>query len=197
MSMRLLGLDWSAHLPWHFDDGRAEVVSADQALPFIQQHYPAIFGRTEAVGHFLPSPMTDAKRRFFGEMDFFMLRVGDRDAGLVMGHPSDWSSYYVRSAAVLPEFRERRVLTQFAERLYEPLRAMGVERIEAESSPANVPMARLLTGQGYMVTAQVNSERFGLMLRYTKFLLGDAQAAFMRQYTAMPFSPRSRSNTLA
>jgi hypothetical protein len=122
-SMRLWSLDWRAHLPWYFDDGRAEVAAPEEALPFIQQHYPAIFGLPETGGHFLSSPMTDAKRRFFDEMDFFLLRVGDRAAGVVMGHPSDWTSYYVRSAALLPEFRDRRMLTQFGERLYEPLRA--------------------------------------------------------------------------
>jgi len=195
MSMRLWRLDWSAHLPWFFDDGFAEVATAEEALPFIRQHYPAIFGLpTETGGRFLPSPMTEAKRRFFDEMDFFFLRVEDRTAGVVMGHPSDWTSYYVRSAAVLPEFRDRRVLTQFAERLYEPLRSVGVERLEAECSPANLPMSRLLTGQGYVVTASVNSERWGVMLRYTKFLLEDAKAAFMHQYTAMPFAQRVSSN---
>jgi hypothetical protein len=193
MSMRLWGLDWSAHLPWYFDDVRAEVATPEEALPFIRQHYPAIFGKAGAEGLFLASPMTDAKRRFFGELDFFMLRVGDDNAGIVMGHPTDWTSYYVRSAAVLPAFRDRRVLTQFGERLFEPLRSVGVERIEAETSPANVPMGRLLSGQGYMVTASVTSERWGVMLRYTKFLAPEAQAAFMRQYTAMPFAQRAQS----
>jgi len=197
MSMRLWGLDWGAHLPWYFDDVRAEVATAEEALPFIRQHYPAIFGKPGGEGQFLSSPMTEAKRRFFGEMDFFMLRVGDQDAGIVFGHPTDWTSYYVRSAAVVPAFRDRRVLTQFGERLFEPLRSVGVERIEAESSPANVPMARLLTGQGYIVTASVNSERWGVMLRYTKFLVAEAQAAFMRQYTAMPFAQRAQSKPIA
>lgn len=190
MAMRLWSLDWSAHLPWHFDDGRAEVATVADALPFVREHYPSIFGLPEGCGHFLPSPMTEAKRRFFEEMDFFFVRVEDRTAGVVMGHPSDWNSYYVRSAAMLPEFRERRVMTQFSERLYEPLRAAGVERLEAECSPANTPMARILNGQGFLVTATINSERWGVMLRYTKFLLEDAQAAFMRQYTAMPISKR-------
>jgi hypothetical protein len=193
MSMRFWKLDWSAHLPWYFDDGRAEVIRPEDALPFIRTHYPSIFGKPDGEGQFLASPMTEAKRRFFDEMDFFMLRVDDRDAGIVMGHPTDWTSYYVRSAALLPEFRDRRMLTQFGERLFEPLRAAGAERVEAECSPANVPMARLLTGQGYIVTASTNSERWGVMLRYTKFLAPDAQAAFMRQYTSMPFAQRSRS----
>jgi hypothetical protein len=195
MSQRLWNLDWRTVLPWHFDGARAEFATPEEALPFVQEHYSAIFGQKDLEGRFLPSPTTEAKRRFFGEMDYFMLRVGERDAGIVMGHPSDWTTYYVRSAALLPAFRDRHVLTQFSERLFEPLRASGVERVEAECSPANVPMARLLTGHGYIVTGSITSERWGVVLRYTKFLTEDALAAFMRQYTAMPISKRHRDST--
>jgi hypothetical protein len=41
----------------------------------------------------------------------------------------------------------------------------------------------------------MSSERWGLMLRYTKFLSEDARAAFMRQYTAMPFAKRRQDDT--
>jgi hypothetical protein len=86
------------------------------------------------------------------------------------------------------------VLSQFLERIDQPLRGVGVERVEAECSPANVPVVRLLTSQGYVATASVSSERWGLMLRYTKFLSADAASAFMRQYTAMPISKRRHDN---
>jgi hypothetical protein len=195
MSRRLWNLDWRSVLPWHFDDGRAEFATAEEALPFIQEHYPAIFGQGDLEGRFLPSPTTDAKRRFFAEMDYFLFRVDQHAAGVLMGHPTDWTSYYIRSAALLPEYRERRVLTRFLERLDQPLRAAGIERVEAECSPANVPVVRLLTAQGYVATASMSSERWGLMLRYTKFLSEDARAAFMRQYTAMPFAKRRQDDT--
>jgi hypothetical protein len=194
MSLRLWSLDWSAELPWHFEDGRAEAASVEEALPFMREHYPAIFDKPGEENGFLASPMTEAKRRFFGEMDFFMLRVGDDDAGIVMGHPSDWSSYYIRSVALLPQFRDRRLWSGFCGRLYEPLRAVGVERIEIETSPANVAMTRGLLGQGFLATASLSSERWGLLLRYSKFLLADAQDAFTRQYTATTFSQRARLN---
>ena len=195
MSQRLWNLDWRSVLPWHFDDGRAECATLEEALPFIQDHYAAIFGQKDLEGRFLPSPTTEAKRRFFAEMDYFLFRVDHHVAGVLMGHPTDWTTYYIRSAALLPEYRERRVLTRFLERLDQPLRAAGIERVEAECSPANVPVVRLLTAQGYVATASMSSERWGLMLRYTKFLSEDARAAFMRQYTAMPFAERRRDNT--
>jgi hypothetical protein len=159
-------------------------------MPFIQEHYPAIFGHKDLAGRFLPTPMTDAKRRFFAEMDYFVFRVGPDAAGVLMGHPTDWTTYYIRSAALLPEHRDRRLLSHFVERLDAPLRAAGVERIETECSPANVPVIRLVTSQGWIATGSTSSERWGLMLRYTKYLSDDARVAFVRQYTAMPISQR-------
>jgi hypothetical protein len=181
-------------LPWQLDGGSAEFATRDEALPFVQEQYPAIFAQKDLQGRFLPSPMTEAKRRFFAEMDYFLFRVDGHVAGVLMGHPTDWTTYYLRSAAILPEYRERRILTQFFEGLVAPLRAVGVERLETECSPANVPVVRLLTAQGYLATASVSSERWGLMLRYTKFLSEDASAAFMRQYTAMPIAKRRQHN---
>lgn len=193
-SRRLWSLDWRLELPWDLGAGWAEHASMEEVLGFVQQHYAAAFGASEVAGRFLPSPMTEAKRRFFAEMDFFAFRVEDQTAGVFMAHPSDWSTYYLRSTAILPRYRERRLMTRFFEKLVEPLRAAGVERIETETSPANTPIVRMLTGQGYMVTGSCSSERWGQLLRYTKFLSDDAQAVFMRQYTAMTFGKRLDSD---
>lgn len=194
LSQRLWGLDWRSILPWHFDDASAEFATQDEVLPFIRTHYGAIFGAEEVADRFLPSPMTEAKRRFFAEMDFFVFRVGQETAGVFVANPTDWSSYYLRSTAVLPQHRQRRLMTHFFERLAEPLRAAGVERIEADVSPANAAIIRVLSRQGYIVTGSAGSERWGLLLRYTKFLSQEANATFIRQYTAMTFSPQRKDN---
>ncbi len=196
LSMRLWNLDWGATLPWHFDAARVESSSHDEVMAFTREHYAAIFGHASAEGRFLPSPMTEAKRRFLSEMDFFVFRVGRETAGVFMGHPTDWTSYYLRSTAIVPQHRERGLMTRFFERLAEPLRGAGVERIEADCSPANAPIIRVLSGQGYVVTGTTNSERWGLLLRYTKFLRDDARGAFLRQYTAMPIAQRGETETL-
>jgi hypothetical protein len=189
-SRRLWSLDWRTELPWELPGARAQFATQNDVLPFMKEHYPSIFAQKDLDGRFLASPMTEAKSRFFSEMDYFVFDADGETAGVFMAHPTDWTTYYLRSTAILPQFRERHMLTSFFEKLDEPLRAAGVERIETDCSPANVPVVRMLSRQEYVVTGTFSSERWGLLLRYTKFLSEDARAAFTRQYTAMPISQR-------
>jgi hypothetical protein len=193
LSERLWDLDWSRLLPWAFEDVEVESACFDEALPFMREHYPAYFRNPDAS--FLNDPHTEAKRRFFEETDVFAFRAQGRTVGVLMSHPSDWTTYYMRTTAILPEYRDRRLLTRFMERIYGPLRDAGVERIEGEISPANVPMVRMLTGQGFMLTSTASSERWGFIARFTKFLLPEAEDAFMRQYCSMPLKGRFKPQT--
>jgi hypothetical protein len=189
-SSRLWDLDWAQVLPWRFEDVAVESTSFDAALPFVQQHYGRIFGSGGSEARFLKDPLTETKRRFGSEMDVIQFRAPEGVVGILMGHPTDWTTYYMRTVAILPEYRERRLLTRFMERSYAPLRAVGVERIEGECSPANLPMMRMLIGQGFMMTSTANSERWGYIARFTKFLREEAEVAFNRQFCVVP----ARSN---
>jgi hypothetical protein len=185
LSNRLWDLDWRRVLPWTFEEVKVESASFEDAIPFMRDHYASIFGVHAGEARFLASPMTEAKRRFCDESDVFLFRVSGRTVGLFLANPADWSTYYMRSVAVLPEFRERRLLTRFMELSYAPLREAGVERIEGECSPANAPMIRMLVGQGFLVTSTANSERWGATVRFTKFLSDEAESVFLRQFNSV------------
>jgi hypothetical protein len=184
LSQRLWGLDWESVLPWQIDDVVVELGSLEEALPFMRDHYTEIFSLGD--GRFYGEMMSEAKRRFFAEMDIFVLRVATETVGLIMGHPTDWSTYYLRSGALLAEYRARAVMPRLMEHVYGPLRDAGVERIETDASPSNQPVIRLHLSQGAMVTATGNSERWGAFVRFTKFLNEEPQDVFARQFCAMP-----------
>ena len=112
-SARLWGVDWAACTPWAFDDVRVVMGTFDDATPFVEAHYPSIF--TAHGTKFLADPMTAAKRRFAAGMDVFLCHADGAMVGVLMGHPLDWSTYYMRSAALLPRYRDRRVLTRLVE----------------------------------------------------------------------------------
>jgi ribosomal protein S18 acetylase RimI-like enzyme len=184
MSQRIWGLDWAKVLPWSFDDATCERGTFEDALPFMQEHYPSIFGVDSE--RFFIEGMTGAKRRFGDEMDVFVFRSKGTTVGIALAHPTDWATYYVRTLAFLPEYRERGWASDFAAKICEPLREAGCDRWEAECSPANTAMMRLLVRQGFLITGTVNSERWGHMTRFTRFLRKDAENAFRRQFVSVP-----------
>lgn len=185
-SKRVWGSDWRDELPWSFDGVTAEPGTFDDALVFMQEHYARIFGGLGTDGsRFLADPLTESKRRFGGEMDVVLYRDGARVVGIWMAHPADWTTYYVRSAAFLPEYRDKRVMSQFLERVYAPLAALGIERLECECSPANVPMMKLMASLGWIAVSTANSERWGATIRFAKFLRSEAEGVFTRQFCAM------------
>lgn len=183
MSQRLWDIDWKSILPLHFDDVRVEYERLADVQPFMAEVFPQTFN----VGRqWLQEETTEAKRRFGEEMDAFVFRAGAKVVGLLVAHPSDWSTYYWRVATVLPEYRQRNLLASLGELLYPPLRAAGVKRMELDTSPANRPMVRLLSNQGFIVTSTSSSERWGLSLRFTKFLDDEAERIYTGQFLDVP-----------
>ncbi len=184
LAARLWNLSWASELPAEIDGLSIEVGSFASAYPFVEAHWAAIFGGD--AGRFHTEELTEAKRRFWDEMDVFVFRADGRIAGIAAGHPTDWSTYYFRTFALLPEYRERRFLSTFAEHVDRVLRGAGVTRLEAECSVANVAMTRLFISQGFLISSTITSERWGVMLRFTKFLEPEAEAVFRRQFVNVP-----------
>lgn len=183
-SLRLWDLDWADHLPFVIGDVTVELGSFDDGVAFFRDHYEEVFGKSQA-GWFREE-LSDAKRRFMREMDAFVFRRDGRTIGLAMAHPTDWSTYHVRLLALLPEFRERRITTDFEEHLCATLKSVGVTRCEAECSPANRPMVKVFLNQGWHLSATAQTDRFGTNLRFTRYLDENAEQVFCRQYLSVP-----------
>lgn len=185
ISRRILGLDWRNFMPLQFDDVTAEVATFDEAQPFVEEHYGTIFGALDQRIPFFAEPMSEAKRRFGAEMDVFLFRHLGRSIGVLMSHPSDWSTYYMRTSAFLPDYRRSRLASRFMDLFWAPLAAAGIARVECDASPANIPVNKLFLSQGFVVTSVQASDRWGTLLRYTKFLNEDAERAFAGRLCGM------------
>jgi hypothetical protein len=187
MSERLWNLDWRQVLPWQVGEVTIEHGTFDEIVPFLEAN-PRLFGGGEQ--RFFVEKLTDAKRRFWAEADVFILRRGGEMIGYWGGHPSDWSTYYCRTMAILPEHREGRIATELSTRICQTLAPTEVVRIEVDTSIANVAMQRMLLGLGFLVTSTSVSERWGTMLRFTKLLREEAGRIFKTQYVHAPDSGR-------
>lgn len=188
LAQRLWNIDWK--LPWAVGDVLIRQGTFEEALPFIREHYPSIFGAVEG-SRFLVEPMNEAKRRFGDEMDIFLFVHRDRVIGISMGNAQDWSTYYIRSTAILSDYRGHNLGAEWLTRALDVLRAAGVARVEADCCPTNAPSLKVLTNYGFIVTASAPSERWGLNLRLTKFLQREAEQVFAERFCQMTVPNRS------
>jgi RimJ/RimL family protein N-acetyltransferase len=183
LSSQLFGIDWAAHLPFELAGGvRLEVASVEEMVAFVAAHYAAIFGTNTTDRRFLVEASTPAKARFLRMSDRFVFRDRERVVGVLVGQPLDWSSYYWRTVAFVPDFQGRGLLAAALEHTDAVMREAGVARVEGEAAPNNHRQVRLLMRLGYCVTGSCNSERWGTVLRLTKYLRPEAEDCFMTQF---------------
>lgn len=195
LSELLWNVDWNRHFPITLtEDGIAAHVSDyDTALPFIRHHYRAIF-HEDGSSRFSTTRINVHKARYYRLAgDFFELRQGERTIGLVLGNPVDWSTYYIRSAAILPEFQCRQLVKGVLRFLLVHLSAAGVERVDADTSPSNLRVVHLLTSLDFNVSGSVLSDRWGAQVRLTRFLDERAEGVFLQQFcTGVSYQLRDR-----
>lgn len=196
LSNSLWGIDWSLRLPHRLtDDGVVvEWSSFEHSLPFVQKHYTEIFDERSESSPFV-TKVNEAKARYYREVgDFFEFVHAGRTVGLLIGTPVDWSTYYIRSAAALPDYQGRGVVQRFFPVLFDELKRSGVERVEADTSPANMATMHLLTRLRFNVTGTVLTERWGAHVHFTKFLDEESENVFLRQFcSGVKYQLRERS----
>jgi GNAT superfamily N-acetyltransferase len=194
LSLRWLGIDFRALLPWTFRSLTVEHGTVDELLPFVTNHHANLFGAADDQ-RWRSETLDGNKLRFIEDSDIFLIRAEGRTVGALVGHPSDSSTYYVRSMALLPEYRGRGTYPQLMQHLASVLRAAGVERLEGDTSPANwnsiITCARL----GFVATGTLNSDRWGALVRVTWFLNVEAEDVFHNQYCAGTWPRRRLTNT--
>lgn len=196
LSWRWWGLDWSRHTPWELESGViVDTVPFDEALPFIQEHYAAIFEQTPDGARFLQEPMTEAKVRFYRESDVFRFRDGSRMVGVFICNPSDWSTYYMRTAGFLQAYQSQGLLTGCIRRMFGPLAAAGVARMEGDVAPSTFPNLRAMLRIGCNISGYLNTDRWGAVARFTKFLQNESEDVFLDQFcSGVIYQRRNREN---
>lgn len=193
LSNRLWGVDWCHAFPKRFGGVTVERVPFARAATFMKKHYAKVFGGAEH--NWLAEPMTEAKRRFCEDSDTFLFTDDQgEEVGLFITHPSDWSTYYVRSTCILPHVRERGLCGDFLTFLGEQLAKVGVARLEAECSPMNAGAVGICSKLGWVVTSSAQTDRWGTMIKFTKFLDPGAEAVFRRQFSAFTVKTKARND---
>ena len=195
LSQSFWNLDWRLFLPVELttDGFAAHFSNYDSTLPFVRDHYRSIFQEKEETPFSSTNLGPNKERYYRGAGDFFEIKKDERTIGIVVGTPVDWSTYYVRSAAVLPAFQAKQLGSRLLRFMFPVLAAAGVERVEADTSPSNLAAMQLLTRLRFNVTGSVLSDRWGAQVRLTHFLDRQAEDVFLQQFcTGVVYQLRDR-----
>lgn len=187
LSAKLWGLDLTRHLPRTLTHDGITAVAGDltRIRTFIAEEFPS-FGE-EIVSPTQNEVVAGAKRWYLASAcDAIELRLDDRTIGVYVGAPEDWSSYYIRNFAVIQMYQRPALIRRFLrECVFEPLANAGVERVVADTSPANLAMARFFSELHFHCTGHQLSERWGPLVRYTLFLDPACEAAFFKRFAGI------------
>jgi hypothetical protein len=197
MSARLWGLDLNKGLPRLLSHDGVEATPGDvsRVRAFLAHEFPH-FGE-ESLGATPSESILDAKRWYLSTAcDVIELRHGTQTVGAIVGAPEDWSSYYIRIFAVIQAYQRPALTRRFVrECLFEPLANHHVERVVADTSPLNLAMARGFSELHFHVTGHQLSDRWGPMVRYTKFLDPACEAAFQRRFAGIAAGGSANTRT--
>jgi hypothetical protein len=185
LSARFWGFDLCEQLPRVLSNDGVEATRGEpnRVKAFLAQEFPSL--TEEALGAAPSATTTEAKRWYLRTAcDLIELRHHGRTVGIVIAAPEDWSSYYIRSFAVLHAYQRPGLIRRFIrESLFDPLTAHHVERIAADTSPTNLAMSRLFGELRFHVTGHQLSDRWGPLVRYTKFLDPVCEANFHARFS--------------
>jgi hypothetical protein len=184
LSEALWGIRWNELLPLDLGAGcTVRPTSFRDAMPFVRRHYARIF-EDDGSSPFRNDVLTKAKSRYYDLCaDFFDFTYQGEVIGLLVCDPLDWSTYYIRSAAMLPEHQGRGPIQRFlTTSLFEHLARAGVTRVELDVAPSNLAMLHIATRMRMNPTGTVLTERWGALTRFTRFLSPEAHQTFLEQF---------------
>jgi len=185
LSAAIWNLNWAEHLPLTLADDSVTVEHGDfnDVMPFIVENAAAMFEEDPALSPFLPGCATDAKAQYYRRCaDCFEFKDRGHSVGVMICTPTDWSTYYIRFSATLPAYRGRRLVQRFFPTFFHILKAAGVERVEADTSPSNLAVVHIMNRFKFNITGTLLSERWGALVRFSKFLHEPSEDVFLRQY---------------
>ena len=178
----MLSLDWADYFPFSLSaDTSVEVSDIESFISFVTQNYENLFGGENG---FPIEDFTPQKLRYYQEAgDFFAFVSKNRTVGIFVGTTTDWSTYYLRTAAILPEHQGHAYFGRLLARLFDILAEAGVQRVEGDVSSGNLKQIHTFNKLQFNITGYRVSDRGGL-IHFTKFLSKQHEARFLKQFCA-------------
>lgn len=185
LSERTWNFSWDDHLPATIGSRgiTIELSSFDEVYEYARENFDRIFELDKKHNPFVHWEDKGVKERYYREtMDVFVVKREGTLIGINVCGPSDWSSYYLRHSSVLPEAQGNMALSGFIQFIIDKMEQLGVKRLQAETSPANLPIIQILTRLRFNLAGMQLTERWGAIMLLTKFLDKKNEGVFLDQF---------------
>jgi GNAT superfamily N-acetyltransferase len=194
----ILGLSFGDHFPLYLSpEDHVVIAELSQVLEFLSKNFQEGFETARASAAFAGEPFSESKRRYYERVsDCFLFKHGDTTIGSFLGTAIDWSTYYIRNILILPEYQGQGRWQRFLTHLLEILQEAEVDRVEIDVSPANLKHLRALNKLDFNVSGLNLTDRWGGLLKLTKFLKPRRHGIFLEQFCGGPWTQlHGRSNS--
>lgn len=191
----LFGISWETYFPHKLGDTNVKAVhcSFSEALDFLKLHYNRINGIDPSTSAFFNNESNEQRRRFYERCgDFFLFVDGSKTVGSFCGNPIDWSSYYLRNVAILPEYQGFGLFQSFMSYYISVLAKHGINRVETEVAPSNLINVHVFNKLQFNVSGYANTDRWGTFIQFTKYLNPDCEAVFLDRFCS-GIKPQART----
>jgi hypothetical protein len=194
LSKRIWGLDWSNYFPLPLGTSGviAKNIESTEYFNFIGHYGNLILSQSGRSFPFYSETISDAKSKYFAEIsDCFGFFSEGRLIGVYVLSVTDWSTYYVRLCALLPEAEAGFLPHLFLKEVIKILGSFNaVERIEVETSPGNFSVVSLLNRLGFQASGLNLSERWGAIQKFTHHLRPEIQKNFSEHFSLIDLTQK-------
>lgn len=191
LSEKIWQIDWTKYFPLSLDDSTSiETTDFETVAAFSSRKFSEIY-RIIPETQFQWFETSPAKAKFYElTCDFFAFKAAGRVVGIGLGHPSDWSTYYMRNVTIEPEYQGRKYYQTLMQQIMVALTEKGVARIEFHISPQSTAQMICNSKLGFITTSMTLSDRWGALAHMTKFLSAKHEDAFTSQFSIRTFDPQ-------
>ncbi len=178
------------HFPRLLKSGfSVEIATREVTRAFMDDHFQDVFGVSPTqMGYHPPIERADKIRalnknyQLLHHEHFLFKDENGRPVGWFTGEAEDTITFYNRNAGVLPEVRNQAIATEFLGHFIDYLRELGYERVTSQHKVTNKKVLLALLKRDFIITSLEATERWGIMVKLTRFLHEDRLQAFIEKY---------------
>lgn len=196
LSSRVWGIDWNNHFPLSIGRYTVELSSFEEFLK--TKNHPGSFLVTSdnCHDHFIKDKNSQAKANYLNHAcEYFAFKMNGVIVGFFMGEVMDWSTYYIRYIIIAKNHRSNNLTTLFFQELEKIMSEYELDKICLDVSSAHVSHVSRMSQIGYVCNGNMLSERFGSIIRLTKYIKEESWTVFNKSFTQMFYPIKQREET--